>query len=1026
MRDREVAALSLKNRETASLSFRGREVVEFTERRLPAHVGESADLDLRMTEPDKSMDFLGRDMGSVAVSYRKEDKMVLEYMEVEHQEIEALNTGKDTAGFTPMDKESAEMPYRQGGTSCVKNYDKGESQTQRPEFQKHTDTDYREKECADSDYREKESSDSDYRGRENADLNYRDTKTADSDYREKEPADSDYRERESTDTDYRQNAEDYSKESTDKIDTERDFLASNLEEDKKGLPGEVKSTTDYPLIPTEMEKTGPQEIIPFLAFSEEELSSLTKMIVDTKTKPPAEVPARSRSDPSCPGKLDIDFRDRSNQEDGNSGTKERAEKPLGYTAHGSTPDELCIGDQDLRSKDCFAKEPNKVEGDQDLRTSGHGQKDEDLRGGETKSNEEFFTQNYLLLDFLRLAAKELRDKTTEGDEEHVALTPPIPEPSTAKPFLPDIITRPARPLGTGSTIVPSIDFLCREDTDYRSMDFNDVDLRVGHRPEKRSREESQPGSKDKDYRRTPVPEGATKIIWLDGLPTGASREDILCALGSVHKLPEGVNLIGYIPGYSFGSVCVEFSLVEEAVGFMEANKGVLHFRGKRVTLKYIPNSDRWTCLQCKAVNALSKERCWQCSALRAGTDHLSLRDAHKEPKTPPSTSTQRSKKRKSKHSPSGRSPDRWKEITPPREKSPQPKTSKGAKEADSESATVIIRGIGVNTSPDSVVKVLQPFAQLSPSNVRIMRNRKSNRPRYGMIDLKNHKEAIRLTVLVRDLKEPLTIDGKAISVDLAVDQRKNEQGKSPKGNKSGPSKQKSDSYSSWDPERDRKETSSHTRRGFKEEKETEEEAFKKPLPPPMVKKEERAEPKVNPLLGLIGAYAEDSDDEEQDEETLPPLRKKPAPLLPPATTPKPVPKPVPIPMPKPEPKPVPSISDDNKLTDWKKMICLLCRRQFPSKEALIRHQTFSDLHKQNIAIHEKIRKSQKELEYLQQREQEENKCIQRRLQQAKKELEMLEREEEGATQVRLYKKHECDLSLSPNHKASPVSSVHLL
>uniref|UniRef100_A0A3B4AXG5 Uncharacterized protein n=1 Tax=Periophthalmus magnuspinnatus TaxID=409849 RepID=A0A3B4AXG5_9GOBI len=35
----------------------------------------------------------------------------------------------------------------------------------------------------------------------------------------------------------------------------------------------------------------------------------------------------------------------------------------------------------------------------------------------------------------------------------------------------------------------------------------------------------------------------------------------------------------------------------------------------------------------------------------------------------------------------------------------------------------------------------------------------------------------------------------------------------------------------------------------------------------------------------------------------------------------------------------------DKLTDWKKMACLLCRRQFPNKEGLIRHQQLSDLHK---------------------------------------------------------------------------------
>ncbi|XP_033115490.1 RNA-binding protein 5-like isoform X2 [Anneissia japonica] len=36
------------------------------------------------------------------------------------------------------------------------------------------------------------------------------------------------------------------------------------------------------------------------------------------------------------------------------------------------------------------------------------------------------------------------------------------------------------------------------------------------------------------------------------------------------------------------------------------------------------------------------------------------------------------------------------------------------------------------------------------------------------------------------------------------------------------------------------------------------------------------------------------------------------------------------------------------LTDWNKLICLLCKRQFQSKDILIKHQNISDLHKQNL------------------------------------------------------------------------------
>ena len=42
------------------------------------------------------------------------------------------------------------------------------------------------------------------------------------------------------------------------------------------------------------------------------------------------------------------------------------------------------------------------------------------------------------------------------------------------------------------------------------------------------------------------------------------------------------------------------------------------------------------------------------------------------------------------------------------------------------------------------------------------------------------------------------------------------------------------------------------------------------------------------------------------------------------------------------------MGDEPPLTDWTKLICLLCKRQFPSREVLVKHQQFSDLHKQNL------------------------------------------------------------------------------
>ncbi|XP_058258832.1 RNA-binding protein 10 isoform X1 [Hemibagrus wyckioides] len=124
--------------------------------------------------------------------------------------------------------------------------------------------------------------------------------------------------------------------------------------------------------------------------------------------------------------------------------------------------------------------------------------------------------------------------------------------------------------------------------------------------------------------------------------------------------------------------------------------------------------------------------------------------------------------------------------------------------------------------------------------------------------------------------------------------------------------------------------------------------FKKPLAPP--KKEEKGSKKPMGSLGMLAAdYAAGSDEEDEEKHEK---HEAPAPSAPPVKS-------------QPE-----SQEKEDRLTDWKKMACLLCRRQFPSKDALIRHQQLSDLHKQNMEIHLKIKKSKRELEALENQEKE--------------------------------------------------------
>ena len=41
--------------------------------------------------------------------------------------------------------------------------------------------------------------------------------------------------------------------------------------------------------------------------------------------------------------------------------------------------------------------------------------------------------------------------------------------------------------------------------------------------------------------------------------------------------------------------------------------------------------------------------------------------------------------------------------------------------------------------------------------------------------------------------------------------------------------------------------------------------------------------------------------------------------------------------------------EENRLLDWQKVACLLCKRQFPSTDLLTKHQQLSELHKVRLS-----------------------------------------------------------------------------
>uniref|UniRef100_A0A8C8RY92 RNA binding motif protein 6 n=1 Tax=Pelusios castaneus TaxID=367368 RepID=A0A8C8RY92_9SAUR len=622
-----------------------------------------------------------------------------------------------------------------------------------------------------------------------------------------------------------------------------------------------------------------------------------------------------------------------------------------------------------------------------------------------------------------------------------------------------------------------LDFLGRQDTDYRNIEYRDVDHRVAGsqlfdyehgksfsdgKPSKDSRQDLQ----DQDYRTCPKDVKPSKLIRLGGVPETATKDDILNAFRAPDGTPvKDLRLKDYSSGHDYGYVCVEFSLLEEAIGCMEANQGTLVIGGKEVTLEYAPCPEFWRCKRCKVCTVGYRSSCSYCKLprddSRPGTESKSgseAEDLHAELDFVTEEKLEKPDQDLSGHAKAQRQPpthtapphqcqaqepeprkreecrERWplqEKRCPPWKESQEPASRREAEQTplqEGESKTIMLKRIPRFTPPEVIVGLLAPFVRLSTSSVSIIKKKASQRSdNYGFVELESHAEAVQLVKTLQNLDPPICIDGHTVIVNLATGKRRNDYGEqanhpyyspgkrgmrdrrgaesqrrsraqSPsdvstfiydpdtgnyydpiaglyydpktqkqvtvgregassstndRGRRHGSQERRSERKESSNRDsRDRKERgrSTSAKNEFVEEKPPVEDVFKKPLPPTAKKEESPAPPKVvNPLIGLLGEYGGDSDNEEEEEEPQPPPRQLPSQR---------------------EEPPREAERDEQRLTDWNKLACLLCRRQFPNKEVLIKHQQLSNLHKQNLEIHRKIKRSEQELAYLERRERE--------------------------------------------------------
>ncbi|NXA97104.1 RBM6 protein, partial [Melanocharis versteri] len=622
-----------------------------------------------------------------------------------------------------------------------------------------------------------------------------------------------------------------------------------------------------------------------------------------------------------------------------------------------------------------------------------------------------------------------------------------------------------------------LDFLGRQDTDYRNMEYRDVDHRLpGHQmfdyehgksfAEGKPSKDSRPykNLQDQDYRTCPKYVKPSKLIRLGGVPETATKDDILNAFRGPDGTPvKDLRLKDYS---SVTRVCWARSSFTPL-----SQQGTLTIGGKEVTLEYTPCPEFWRCKRCKVCTVGYRSSCSYCKLPRDAEEKYLLKHSYVKPahfssliaetklETPEQELSGQPGSPKQPLQPSVPAPqqecqpqeqeprkrDEGRERRPSQEKRrdmdrhQEPPSQREAEEATPPdgggSRTIMLKRITRFTPPEVIVGLLAPYVRLSTSSVRIMKNKAGRMGQtYGFIELESHAEALRLLKILQNLDPPICIDGRTLEVNLATGRRRNDYGEHGDNSYYGPGRRgmrdrrggesqrrtRAQSPSDvstyiYDPDTgnyynpiagtyydprtqrevtidrepsspppesrrwrhgsqertsDRKEPHGRDNRDKKdkgkspsaktetgEEKFSAEDVFKKPLPPSVKKEESAAPPKVvNPLIGLLGEYGGDSDNEEEEEEE----EQSQAQWLPPPPHP-PAPR---------EEQPRKAKASDDKLTDWNKLACLLCRRQFPNKEVLIKHQQLSNLHKQNLEIHMKIKRSEQELAYLEKRERE--------------------------------------------------------
>uniref|UniRef100_A0A8D3DVP2 RNA binding motif protein 5 n=1 Tax=Scophthalmus maximus TaxID=52904 RepID=A0A8D3DVP2_SCOMX len=231
---------------------------------------------------------------------------------------------------------------------------------------------------------------------------------------------------------------------------------------------------------------------------------------------------------------------------------------------------------------------------------------------------------------------------------------------------------------------------------------------------------------DQDYRREPGEEKKSKTIMLWGLSPHVAEDDIRFAIDQLEgPQPVDVRLMKKKTGISRGFAFVDFYHLQDATRWMETNQKRLTIQGKIVDMHYSNPRNKyedWLCNTCGLYNFRRRLKCFRCGAAKENQPCL------------------------------------WTFVLISRLLF---------------CTAIILRNIAHMTTVEAIMTALAPYANLSSSNIRLIKDKQTGQNRgFAFVQLSSPLEASQLLTILQGLQPPLKLDGKTIGVDYAKSARK--------------------------------------------------------------------------------------------------------------------------------------------------------------------------------------------------------------------------------------------------------------